>query len=178
MQARARKDMDDLAGLVVEQLRVEDGPGSFVLLYTDHNRKRVLLTMARRTNGVVHYQHAYADVTKQNYQVTYEGKDRVAWDFVTYTDVDAAAYFAKAFMIQYGQVETAKCEMSLHRFANLEDIMENTLDGTILIPEKHTKQFYWGWGAFSEKIGTSTHPDLCSLRAGLLSLMPTSPVGH
>lgn len=170
--------MDDLAGLVVEQLRVDDGPGPFVLLYIDPNRKRVLLAMARRTNGVVHYEHAYLDIHKQNYHVLHKGKDRVAWDFVTFTDVDAAAYFAKAFMIQHGQVETAKCEMSLHRCAHLDEIMQPGPEGARLLPATHTKEVRWGFSGFSEKIGTSTNPDLCSLRAGLLSLMPKSPVGH
>ena len=161
--------MDDLAGLVVKQLRLNDGAGPFVLIHTSRDQRTALVAMAERTNGVVHYEYAYADVHDVKSRVIHEGEDRVVWNFVKYTDVDAAAYFGLAFMHRWG----SECCMTMHRRVNMDKIFEESAEHTLL-PKYHTKEIGYGFSCFSERMGATTALDTQKVRAGLLSLMPTS----
>ena len=161
--------MDDLAGLVVEQLRVDDGAGPFVLVYTSRDQLNALVATAERINGVVHYVYAYVDVHDVNSRVIHEGEDRVVWNLVKYTDVDAAAHFGLAFVRRWG---SDGC-MTTHRRVNMDKIFEESAEHTLL-PKQHTKEIGYGFSCFSGRIGTTTNLDTQKVRAGLLSLMPTS----
>ena len=90
--------MDDLAGAVLEQLRIKDGNGPFALLYENELRYRVLVSTAKRVDGVLLYQHAYVDLRSSESRAASAKGERIEWDFVAFTDVNAAAYFALAFM--------------------------------------------------------------------------------
>lgn len=161
--------MDDLAGLVVKQLRLDDGPGPFVQIFTSRDRKNALVATAERINGIVHYEYAYVDVTDAKSRMLHEGEERVAWSFVKYTDVDAAAYFGLAFMHRWGQ---EGC-MTMHRRVNMDKIFDERAEHTLL-PQYHTRDIGYGFNCFSERIGATTKLDTQAVRAGLLSLMPTS----
>ena len=161
--------MDDLAGLVVKQLRLNDGVGPFALVHTSRDQRTALVATAERINGVVHYEYAYADVHDVKSLVIHEGENRVAWNFVKYTDVDAAAYFGLAFMHRWG---SEGC-MTMHRRVNMEKIFEESAKHTLL-PKCHTKEIGYGFSCFSERMGATTGLDAQKVRAGLLSLMPTS----
>jgi len=161
--------MEDLAGLVVKQLRLDDGPGPFVLVNTSRDQLTALVATAERVNGVVHYEYAYADVHDVKTRVIHEGQDRVVWNFVKYTDVDAAAYFGLAFMRRWG---SDGC-MTTHRRVNTDKIFEEKAEYTLL-PVSHTKEIGYGFSCFSERVGATTNLDTQKVRAGLLSLMPMS----
>ena len=164
--------MDDLAGLVVKQLRLNDGAGPFVLVHTSRDQGTALVAMAERINGVAHYEYAYADVRDVKTLVIHEGENRVAWNFVKYTDVDAAAYFGLAFMRRWGSGNSGCC-MTMHRRVNMDKIFEESAEHTLL-PKYHTKEIGYGFSCFSERLGGTNDMDTQQMRAGLLSLMPTS----
>lgn len=161
--------MDDLASLVVDQLRVDDGPGPFVQVYVSHDRKNALVATAERINGVVHYEYAYVDLNDAKSRMLHEGQERVAWSLVKYTDVDAAAYFGLAFMHRWGKEGCT----SMHRRVNMDAIFDKVPEHTLL-PQCHTRDIGYGFSCFSQRIGATTNLDAQKVRAGLLSLMPTS----
>ena len=168
------RNMDDLAGLVVKQLRLDDGPGPLVMVHISYNRKRMMVAKAKRTNGVVHYELAHVDVAKEHYHVTHEGEHRVKWDFVNYTDVNAAAYFGMAFMRDIGQRETENPETRMMRNANTHKLFEPGPDGALLLPITHNRGMGYGITHYTEMLGTATNPDKTTFAVGLCALMPTS----
>jgi hypothetical protein len=167
--------MDDLAGLVMKQLQLGDGAGPYALVHVNWNRKRALVATAKRTNGVVHYAFAHVDVDNEHYDATHEGERRVKWEFVNYTDVDAAAYFGMAFMVHRHSVETRNPKTTFLRNLNMHKIFEPGPDGAHFLPIEHNRGIGYGFTRFAEELGTATNPDVTTLRMGLLALMPT---GH
>ena len=161
--------MEDLAGIVVKQLRLDDGPGPFVLLYTCRNRKKALVATAERINGIVHYEYAYVDIDDAKSREIHEGEERTAWSFVKYTDVDAAASFGLAFMHCWG----SEAVVTTHRRVKMHALFDKVGEHTFL-PTYHTKCIGYGFSCFSERIGMTDRLDEQKVRAGLLSLMPTS----
>ena len=82
---------DDLARAIVDQLKVDDGPGPFALTHKHLNRHtgrydEWMALMSERVNGRVVY------------QVNVASREMVFWHRVVYADPKAAAAFALAWL--------------------------------------------------------------------------------
>ena len=164
--------MDDLAGAVLEQLRIKDGHGPFALLYENELRYRVLVCTAKRVDGVLLYQNAYVDLRSSESRAAIAKGERIEWDFVAFTDVNAAAYFALAFM-QHDNPYSQKHIVATFQAEKVQPLFERGDGNRFFVPFSHEREFNL-YEMPRGQMGCRVGLDQEGLRAGLLSLMPVS----
>jgi len=164
--------MDDLAGAVLEQLRIKDGHGPFALLYENELRYRVLVSTAKRVDGVLLYQHAYVDLKSSESRAASAKGERIQWDFVAFTDVDAAAYFGLSFM-QHDNPYSMKHIVAMFHADKVQSLFERADGNRFYVPLSHEHEFNL-YDMPRGQMGCRAGLDQEGLRTGLLSLMPVS----
>lgn len=164
--------MDDLASTVLEQLRIKDGPGPYALLYQNELNYRALVCTAKRINGMLLYEHAYVDLhSRENREAVRKG-ERVEWDFVAFTDVDAAAYFGMAFM-QHDNPWNQKHVLATFHSSEIESLFERETGNRFYVPKVHESGFNI-YEMPHGQLGCRAALDQDTLRSGLVSLMPVA----
>ena len=164
--------MDDLAGEVLAQLRIKDGHGPFALLYEDELKYRVLVSNVKRVDGVLLYEHAYVDLRSEESRAASAKGERIEWDFVAFTDVDAAAYFALAFM-QHNNPYAHKHMVTTFHADKVRPLFERGESNRFFVPFAHENEFNL-YEMPRGQLGCRVGLDQEGLRAGLVSLMPVS----
>lgn len=164
--------MDDLASSVLAQLRIEDGQGPFALLYESGLKYRVLVSNVKRVDGVLLYEHAYVDLRSEASRAASAKGERVEWDFVAFTDVDAAAYFALSFMLHENPYSQKHMVTTFHA-EQVRPLFERGEGDRFFVPfadEGELNLYKMPRGQMGCRVGL----DQEGLRAGLMSLMPVS----
>ena len=97
--------MDDLASAVIEQLKIEDGPSPFCLMYRYAYMNRITHAMcvrAVREKGAIAYEVALCNgswrFARDAEVCEYTGKHQSRWQVALFGNLEAAAAFAMAFM--------------------------------------------------------------------------------
>ena len=109
--------MEDLASVVMDQLKLEDGPMPFVLVYTRYGSlgDRYLAINAERVNGTLVYKVNVASGEWNN-------KDEHGapiWSTVTYADEKATAAFATAYLRQAEGARLSLHELNIDKWRAL-----------------------------------------------------------
>lgn len=164
--------MEDLAGTVLEQLRIKDGPGPYALLYLNELKYRALVCTAKRVNGVLLYEHAYVDLHSRENLEAVATEQRIEWDFVAFTDVDAAAYFGIAFM-QHDNPYSQKHIVATFHNNDTEPLFDRETGNRFYVPKVHERGFNI-YQMPNGQLGCRVALDQDTLRSGLVSLMPVA----
>lgn len=164
--------MDDLASSVLAQLRIKDGLGPFALLYENELRYRVLVSSVKRVDGVLLYEHAYVDLRSEASRAASAKGERVEWDFVAFTDVDAAAYFSLSFMLHENPYLQKHLVTTFHA-EKVRPLFERGEGNRFFVPLAHENEFNL-YEMPRGQMGCRVGLDQEGLRAGLVSLMPVS----
>lgn len=164
--------MDDLASSVLAQLRLEDGQGPFALLYENELKYRVLVSTAKRVNGVLLYEHAYVDLRSEANRAARDKGERIEWDFVGFTDVDAAAYFAISFILHMEPYSQKHIVTTFHA-KQVQALFERADGNRFFVPFSCEREFNL-YEMPRGQVGCRVGLDQEGMRAGLLSLMPVS----
>ena len=165
--------MDDLAGLVLEQLQVKDGPSPYALMYMEEYGYRVLIAKVARVDGAVLYEYAYVDLHNGPAWVARQNNEQPAWEFVAFADRDAAVYFALAFLNKDYLPQGEGYAMQTMRVEDVEAMFERHDTGA-LVPTKYQNGFRTPMR--TKCIGERKVLNEAMLNAGLASLLPVSRV--
>ena len=164
--------MDDLAGLVLEQLQVKDGTSPYSLMYMEEYGYRVLIAKVARVDGCVLFEYAYVDLHNGPAWDARQNNEQPSWEFVAFTDRDAAVYFGLAFLNKDYLAAGEGYVMQTMRVEDVESMFERTDIGA-LVPTKYQNGFR-NSVLRSSCIGERRILNEAMLRAGLASLLPVS----
>tara|TARA_X000001036_G_scaffold308283_1_gene286948 strand:+ start:139 stop:642 length:504 start_codon:yes stop_codon:yes gene_type:complete len=165
--------MDDLAGLVLSQLQVADGTSPYALLYMEEYGYRVLIAKVARVNGSTLFEYAYVDLHEGPAWKARQNNEQPVWEFVAFTDVQAAVYFGLAFLNKDYQAPGNGYVMQTMRVEDVEDMFERNATGA-LVPQKFQNGFATKY--MQDCIGKRVILNEAMLQAGLGSLLPVSRV--
>ena len=166
--------MDDLAGLVLEKLQVNDGTSPYALMYMEEYGYRVLIAKVARVDGVVLYEYAYVDLHNGPAWHARQNNEQPAWEFVAFSDRDAAVYFGLAFLNKDYLSTGEGYAMQTMRVEDVEAMFERN-DMGALVPAKYQNGFR-NTLLRSSCIGERKVLNEATLKAGLASLLPVSRV--
>ena len=109
--------MDDLASVVLNQLKLEDGPAPLALVhrhYGSHiNNSRWLVINAERVNGKAVYK---VNVASGTWHAQRDGHDVPTWTSLTFADEEAAGAFATAHFRQAQDARLALYELNIDKW--------------------------------------------------------------
>ena len=168
--------MDDLAGLVLQQLQIADATSPYALLYLDQHGYRALVAKVARVDGRMLFEYAYVDMLDQPdlHQPALPGHAQRSWEFVAFANKDAAVYFGLAFLNK-DRVPTGEgCVMYTMRSEDVEELFERTDTGA-LVAAKYKDGFHDVFAA-ARCVGKRTIFNEALLSAGLASLMTVERV--
>ena len=163
--------MEDLAGLVIEQLQVTDGTSPYALMYVEDYGYRVLIAKAARVDGTILYEYAYVDLAEGPAWDARSNNEQPAWEFVAFSNQDAAVYFGLAFLNKDCLPQGNGYAMQTMRVEDVEIMFERN-DAGALVPKKYQNGFRDG--VTQNCIGRRRILNEAMLRAGLASLLPVS----
>ena len=164
--------MDDLAGLVVEQLQVNDRTSPYALLYVEEYGYRVLVAKVAIVDGGVLYEYAYVDLHNGPAWDARQKNEQPSWEFVAFTDQEAAVYFGLAFLNKDYLSAGEGYVMHTMRVEDVEGLFERNDIGA-LVPTKFQNGFR-NHVLRSVCVGERRILNEAMLRHGLRALMPVS----